>query len=69
MSPILEGLRLAVTSGHNLLDTLTTTLASGMVVTVWSPWYLAYAVLVTALGLPAAALLFQRSQYAFAEYI
>ena len=69
MSPILEGLRLAVTSGHNLLDTLTTTLASGAVVTVWSPWYLAYAVVVTALGLPAAALLFQRSQYAFAEYI
>ena len=31
MSPILEGLRLAVTSGHNLLDTLTTTLASGAV--------------------------------------
>ena len=69
MSPLLEGLRLSVTVGHNLLEPLSTTLASGAVVTVWSPWYLAYACIVTLLGLPAAALLFYRSQYAFAEYV
>jgi lipopolysaccharide transport system permease protein len=69
MSPLLEGLRLSVTRGHNLLEPLTTTMASGAVVTVWSPWYLAYACVITVVGLPAAALLFQRSQYAFAEYI
>ena len=69
MSPMLEGLRLSVTAGHNLLEPLTTTLANGVSVTVWSPWYLVYAVVVTLLGLPATALLFQRSQYAFAEYI
>jgi lipopolysaccharide transport system permease protein len=69
MSPLLEGLRLCVTHGHNLLEPLTTTMASGAVVTVWSPWYLAYACVITVVGLPAAALLFQRSQYAFAEYI
>ena len=69
MSPLLEGLRLSVTLGHNLLEPLTATMASGAVVTVWSPWYLAYACVLTVVGLPAAALLFHRSQYAFAEYI
>ncbi len=69
MSPILEGLRLSVTRGHNLLEPLATTLANGAVITAWSPWYLAYACAVTLLGLPLTALLFQRSQYAFAEYI
>jgi ABC-type polysaccharide/polyol phosphate export permease len=69
MSPILEGLRLAITAGHNLLAPLTTTLPSGALVTVWSPVYLGYAVLITVIGLPAAALLFYRSQYAFAEFV
>ncbi len=69
LSPLLEGLRLAATHGHNLLEPLSTTLASGAVVMVWSPWYLLYSVLVTLIGLPAAALLFYRSQYAFAEYV
>jgi hypothetical protein len=44
-------------------------MSSGAAVTAWSPWYLLYAAVVVAVGLPAAALLFQRSQYAFAEYI
>jgi lipopolysaccharide transport system permease protein len=69
MSPILEGLRLSVTQGHNLLEPLSTTLANGAVVTVWSPMFLLYACVVTLVGLPAAALLFHRSQYAFAEYV
>ncbi|MBC7842774.1 MAG: ABC transporter permease [Gemmatimonadaceae bacterium] len=69
MSPLLEGLRLSVTLGHNLLEPLTTTMASGAVVTVWSPLYLLYAVVITVVGLPATVILFQRSQYAFAEYI
>ncbi len=69
LSPLLEGMRLSVTLGHNLLEPLTSTLVSGAVVTVWSPWYLAYALGVTLIGLPAAALLFYRSQYAFAEYV
>jgi ABC-type polysaccharide/polyol phosphate export permease len=69
LSPMLEGLRLSVTQGHNLLEPLATTLTSGVVVTVWSPWYLLYACVVTLVGLPAAALLFYRSQYAFAEYV
>ena len=55
MSPLLEGLRLAVTAGHNLLEPLSTTMASGAVVTVWSPWYLMYACFVTLFGLSAAS--------------
>jgi lipopolysaccharide transport system permease protein len=69
LAPLLEGLRLSVTLGHNLLEPLTTTVANGSVVTIWSPWYLVYACLLTLVGLPAAALLFYRSQYAFAEYV
>lgn len=69
MSPLLEGLRLSVTVGHNLLEPMTQTMASGAVVMVWSPVYLVYVCLITLLGLPASALLFYRSQYAFAEYV
>jgi lipopolysaccharide transport system permease protein len=69
MSPMLEGLRLCVTQGHNLLSPLVLVVSSGAAVTAWSPWYLLYAAVVVTIGLPAAALLFQRSQYAFAEYI
>ncbi len=69
LAPMLEGLRLSVTLGHNLLEPLTSTLATGAVVMIWSPWFLVYSALLTLVGLPAAALLFYRSQYAFAEYV
>jgi ABC-type polysaccharide/polyol phosphate export permease len=66
LSPILEGMRLAVVKGHNLLVPITET-AKGAV--VWDPWYLAYAALWAVGGLLAAALLFHRSEFVFAEYV
>lgn len=67
LAPIFEGLRLSVLRGHNLLEPFTQLTRSGMV-TAWEPWYLVYGAL-WAFGLLAISLmLFQRTQYLFAEY-
>jgi lipopolysaccharide transport system permease protein len=65
LSPLLEGLRLAVVEQHNLLLPL---VASDGVV-IWSPAYLVYATLWALLGLGASAMIFHRSEFVFAEYI
>lgn len=64
LAPILEGLRLAVVSHHNLLRPATT---NGIV--AWHPWYLAYAAAWAVLGLGAGAILFHRSEKKFAEFV
>ena len=64
LAPILEGLRLTIVDGHNLLTPLTAT--SGAV--VWSPLFLLYATLWATLGLGASATLFHRTEFVFAEY-
>lgn len=67
LAPIFEGLRLSVLRGHSLLDPLVQMTRSGPV-TAWEPWYLVYGT-VWAVGLLAGSLvLFQRTQYLFAEY-
>lgn len=68
LAPILEGLRLAVVEGHNLSQTLIIT-SQGADVLAWSPWYLVYVFLLAIGGTAAAAVLFQRLEYLFAEYI
>jgi lipopolysaccharide transport system permease protein len=65
LSPLLEGLSLAVVQQHDLLVPLIA--ADGIV--VWSPWYLMYAALWAVLGLAASAMIFHRSEFVFAEYI
>jgi ABC-type polysaccharide/polyol phosphate export permease len=65
LSPLLEGLRLAIVERHDLLMPLVT--ADGLI--VWSPAYLGYAALWAILGLAASAMLFHRSEFVFAEYI
>jgi ABC-type polysaccharide/polyol phosphate export permease len=65
LAPTLEGLRLAIVSGHNLLEPLTT--AAGTL--VWSPAYLAYATIWGVLGILGSVLLFHRAQFLFAEYV
>ncbi len=67
MAPLLEGLRLSVVDGHNLLAPLILETARGAVL-VWTPWDLVYSVLWAVLGLLGAALLFHRSEFIFAEY-
>ena len=67
LSPIFEGLRLAVFNGHNLLQPLTQLTRSG-VVSAWEPWYLLYGAVWAAGAFLGSLVLFQRTQYLFAEY-
>lgn len=65
LGPVLEGLRLAVAHGHNLLTPLTG--AGGAV--VWSPWFLVWSAGWALAGTTLAALVFHRAEAAFAEYV
>jgi len=69
LSPILEGLRLVITEGHDLARTLRIVDAQGLTVVVWTPWYLVYAATVSLLGAVASALSFRRLEHVFAEYV
>ena len=66
LSPILEGMRLAVVKGHNLFEPLAATAKGGI---VWEPWYLLYSAAWAIVGLLLASLLFHRSEFVFAEYV
>jgi ABC-type polysaccharide/polyol phosphate export permease len=65
LAPILEGLRLAVVEGHNLLQPL----AGPAGVMVWSPWMLLYAATWAVGGTIASAIIFHRAEFKFAEYV
>lgn len=69
LSPIMEGLRLSVMEGHNLLLPLTVTLKSGVEFLAWSPWYLLYSLGWLVLGLFLSTVLFRRAAFVFAEYV
>ena len=69
LSPFLEGLRLCVVQGHNLLVPLTVVSAKGQAILAWSPWYLAYGALWAVGGLVASSLMFHRLEFLFAESI
>lgn len=69
MSPILEGFRLCIVEGHNLLRPLTVAGLDGATSVVWDPRYLAYGVGVSVLVFAASAILFHRAEFAFAEYV
>ena len=65
VSPILEGLALAVVGHQNLLDPFIT--RSGF--HTWHPWYLAYSAAWAFGGLVLSALFFHRSERRFAEIV
>jgi ABC-type polysaccharide/polyol phosphate export permease len=65
LSPVLEGVRLAVVQGHNLLTPLVA--ANGA--PAWEPWYLVYTATWALLGLTFSAVVFHRSEFVFAEYV
>jgi ABC-type polysaccharide/polyol phosphate export permease len=69
LTPILEGLRLAVVEGHNLLQPLTTVARDGATVDVWRPVSLLYSAAWAVPGLLLATVIFHRSQSAFAENV
>lgn len=64
VAPLLEGLRLSLIEGHNLLRPL---VHEG--IQAWQPWYLAYSIAWALGGLLAATSLFRRAVSRFAEYI
>lgn len=66
LAPVLEGLRLAIVQGHNLLTPLAST-EGGML--VWTPWYLGYAAAWAVGLLGGSAVLFHRAERVFAEYV
>jgi len=68
LTPIVEGLRLALVQGHNLLEPLTQLSPAGPILE-WSPWFLGLTAAWGVLGLGASALLFHRSEFLFAEYV
>lgn len=68
LAPILEGLRLAVVEGHNLLLPLRV-MEGGKLVELWSPWLLVWSAGVGVVGLVLSITMFRRLQYLFAEWI
>ena len=69
LAPMLEGLRLAVVEGHDLLEPLTQLSGRGVEVVAWHPAYLAYAAAMSAGSLVTGALVFHRFEFVFAEYV
>jgi ABC-type polysaccharide/polyol phosphate export permease len=68
LSPLVEGLRLSVVEGHNLLTPLVVG-AGGAAMTIWSPWNLVSGILWATLGLALSIVIFHRSQARFAELV
>lgn len=69
ISPLLEGLRLAIFHGHSLLEPFIVAGRHGTAVVTWEPWYLAYSAVWALGGLSVAAVLFHRAEFLFAEYV
>lgn len=70
LSPLLEGLRLAVVEHHNLLvPLLLTSLGPDPAIVVWHPWYLAYAAAWAVFGCLGAWWLFHKLEFVYPEYI
>jgi ABC-type polysaccharide/polyol phosphate export permease len=68
LAPLLEGARLVIVQGHNLLEPLSpATAANGT--DYWSPWFLAYSGGWALFGMVFGTLIFHRVQYLFAEYL
>ena len=66
LAPVLEGLRLAIVHGHNLLTPFPSAHGDYL---VWAPWYLGYAAIWAVVLLGASAVIFHRSEFVFAEYV
>jgi ABC-type polysaccharide/polyol phosphate export permease len=69
LSPIMEGFRMSVMDGHNLLYPLHVMLRDGTSFLAWSPWYLLYVAAWAVLALIGSTILFRRAAFAFAEYV
>jgi ABC-type polysaccharide/polyol phosphate export permease len=68
LTGILEGLRLSVVQGHNLLYPLSV-VVKGVERPVWEPWELVYSGVFAIVAVFGAAVMFRRLQHLFAEYV
>ena len=68
LTGILEGLRLSVVQGHNLIYPLSV-VVKGVERPVWEPWELVYSGICAIVAVLGAALMFRRLQHLFAEYV
>lgn len=68
LTGILEGLRLSVVEGHNLLYPMSVVI-KGVERAVWEPWELVYSGVCAVVAVLGAALMFRRLQHLFAEYV
>lgn len=68
LTGILEGLRLSVVEGRNLLHPIST-VVKGTVRPVWEPWELVYSAVCAGIAVFGAAIMFRRLQHLFAEYV
>lgn len=69
LSPILEGLRLAIVEQRSLFQSLAIVQPDGTSIQIWHVGYLIYASVFSLLSFFGAWLLFHRSEFSFAEYI
>ena len=69
LSPLLEGLRLAIVEHHNLLYSLVVTSRTGQEILAWHPMYLVYAAAWAFIGSLAAWFMFHKLEFVYAEYI
>lgn len=69
LSPMIEGLRLAVVEGHNLLQPLVHVNSTGVEILAWHPGHLIAGGVWGVAGLIGAGVLFHRSEFIFAEYV
>lgn len=69
LAPILEGVRLVLQGGHNLLQPVLETLPNGARLVVWQPWHLAYSAAWAVGGFLGSLLMFHRLEFIFAEYL
>jgi ABC-type polysaccharide/polyol phosphate export permease len=70
LTPVLEGLRLAVIEGHNLTQPWVTTTPSGtMMFVAWHPLWLLYSLAWAVPGTLLAWLMFHKLEFVYAEYV
>lgn len=69
LAPILEGMRLVIFEGHNLLQPLVVAGRQGADAVAWAPWWLAWTGLWAIAGLAVVAVGFHRAEFAFAEFV
>lgn len=68
VSPLIEGLRLAIVEGHNLAVPLVVSPSGEPPVVAWSPWYLVYSAGWALIGMLLSLRLFRGLTDHFAEY-